>query len=88
MAKYEFITPLEERPKVAKKPKVSVAEQIIREFEESNVKYAVIKPERISGVYKNNATCARVIGRMLRKLGLDRRIRVYSTSEGVFLERL
>jgi len=42
---YKFIEPLEEKPKVEVKPKVSVAERILNEFLESDTKYARVRFE-------------------------------------------
>jgi len=46
---YEFIEPLEERPKVKKKTyyKVSVAERILNEFKESEAKYAKVNFDKL-----------------------------------------
>jgi len=52
---YEFIEPLEERPKVKKKyRKVSIAECILNEFKESTAKYAKVSFDKLKDSYKSH----------------------------------
>ena len=87
---YEFIEPLAERPKIKKKVyrKVSLAERILAEFRESNVKYAKVSFEKIKGEYKSPAFCARAIGRVIKRLKLENEIDVYSDENSIYLEKL
>ncbi|MFQ6094677.1 MAG: hypothetical protein ACE5NN_00900 [Candidatus Bathyarchaeia archaeon] len=83
---YEFIEPLTERPRVEKKVKC-LAEQIIKEFQDSKVEYAKVSFANIKHYYKSPAFCARAIGRVLKRLDLKGEITVYSDKENVYLER-
>ena len=87
---YEFIEPLKERPKVEKKQyvKESMAEKIIKEFQKAkNLKYAKVPYNKISDVYKSAAYGARGMGRVVKRLGLEKELTVYSDSENIYLER-
>lgn len=87
---YEFIEPLEERPKIKKKTfyKVSVAERILNEFRESEAKYAKVNFEKLKGIYKSPAFASRAIGRVSKRLGLKDKISVYSNENSIYLEKL
>ena len=87
---YEFIEPLEERPKVKKKPyyKVSVAERILNEFKESEAKYAKVNFDKLKDFYKSPAFASRAIGRVSKRLGLKDKISVYSDEDNIYLEKL
>jgi len=83
---YRFIEPLEEKPKVEGKPKVSVAERILKEFSESEARYARVRFERIRDYYKSSRSAARAIGGVAKRREL--KISVYSDGENVYLEKL
>ncbi|RJS87980.1 hypothetical protein CW704_01010 [Candidatus Bathyarchaeota archaeon] len=87
---YEFIEPLEERPKVKKKTyyKVSVAERILNEFKESEAKYAKVNFDKLKDFYKSPAFASRAIGRVSKRLGLKDKISVYSDENNIYLEKL
>jgi len=87
---YEIIEPLEERPKVKKKMyrKVSIAELILKEFEKSGAKYAKVSFDKLREKYKSPAFASRAIGRVSRRLGLEKKIIVYSDENNVYLEKL
>ncbi|MCD6324891.1 hypothetical protein J7L97_01225 [Candidatus Bathyarchaeota archaeon] len=87
---YEFIEPLEERPKVKKKTyyKVSVAERILNEFKESEAKYAKVNFDKLKDFYKSPAFASRAIGRVSKRLGLKDKISVYSDEDNIYLEKL
>ena len=87
---YEFIEPLEERPKVKKKTyyKVSVAERILNEFKESEAKYAKVNFDKLKDFYKSPAFASRAIGRVSKRLELKDKISVYSDENNIYLEKL
>jgi len=87
---YEFIEPLATKPKVVEKiyRKVSVAERILNEFRESKVKYAKVDFEKLKGKYKSAPFASRAIGRVLKRLDLEKEVSVYSDEKTVYLERL
>jgi len=87
---YEFIEPLEERPKVKKKTyyKVSVAERILNEFKESEAKYAKVNFDKLKDFYKSPAFASRAIGRVSKRLELKDKISVYSDEDNIYLEKL
>jgi len=87
---YEFIEPLEEKPKVEKKAyrKVSIAEHILNEFMESKAKYARVSFDKIKDSYKSPAFASRAIGRVSKRRGLEKEIAVYSDEKNIYLEKL
>jgi len=86
---YEFIEPLEEKPKVEKKMrKVSIAELILNEFMESEAKYARVSFDKIKDSYKSPAFASRAIGRVSKRRGLEKEIAVYSDEKNIYLEKL
>jgi len=87
---YEFIEPLEEKPKVEKKlyRKVSIAERILNEFMESEAKYARISFDKIKDSYKSPGFASRAIGRVSKRRGLEKEIAVYSDENNIYLEKL
>jgi len=87
---YEFIEPLEERPRIKKKVyrKISVAEIILNEFKESESKYAKISFKRLKDSYKSPAFASRAIGRVAKRLGLSGKLIVYSDEENIYLEKI
>jgi len=87
---YEFIEPLEERPRVKRKAyrKVSIAEIILNEFEKSGAKYAKVSFNKLRDNYKSPAFASRAIGRIAKRLGLKGKVIVYSDENDVYLERL
>ena len=87
---YEFIEPLEEKPKVKKRAyrKVSIAEIILNEFKESEAKYAKVSFNKLKDIYKSPAFASRAIGRVSKRLGLKNKISVYSDENNVYLEKL
>jgi len=87
---YEFIEPLEERPKVKKKTyrKVSIAELVLNEFKESTAKYAKVSFDKLKDSYKSPAFASRAIGRVLKRLGLENEVTVYSDENNVYLEKI
>jgi len=85
---YEFIEPLEQRPKVEKKyRKVSIAECILNEFKESTAKYAKVSFDKLKDSYKSPAFASRALGRVLKRLGLEGKVTVYSDENNVYLEK-
>jgi len=88
--RYEFIEPLEERPKVKKKAyrKLSVAEVILNEFKKSEAKYARVSFSKLKDHYKSSAFASRAIGRVARRLGLKDKIIVYSDEDNIYLEKI
>jgi len=87
---YEFIEPLEEKPKVRVKTyrKVSVAELILNEFMESEAKYARVSFDRIKDSYKSPAFACRAIGRVSKRRRLENKIAVYSDENNIYLEKI
>jgi len=87
---YEFIEPLQERPKVKKKTryKSSIAEKILNEFKESDARYAKVSFEKLEEVYKSPAFASRALGRVAKRLGLKGKISVYSDEDNIYLEKL
>ena len=86
---YKFIEPLEEKPKVKKSyRKVSIAELILNEFKEAEVKYAKISFGKLRDRYKSPAFASRAIGRVAKRLGLKDKIIVYSDEDNVYLEKI
>jgi len=86
---YEFIEPLEEKPKVKKKVhKVSIAKLILNEFLESEAKYARVSFDKIKDSYKSTAFASRAIGRVSKRRGLEKEIAVYSDEKNIYLEKL
>ena len=79
---YSYITPLEEKPKVAKRTYrvKSTAQLVIEEFLKSKVKYAEIKGDVLND-YKSPASAARGFGRVIKTLGQSENVKVYSDSE-------
>ncbi|RLI12031.1 hypothetical protein DRO35_04015 [Candidatus Bathyarchaeota archaeon] len=88
--KYEFIEPLQERPKVKKKIryKSTIAEKILNEFKESDAKYAKVSFEKLKGIYKSPAFTSRALGRVAKRLGLKEKITIYSDENNIYLEKL
>ena len=86
---YEFIQPLEKKPKVERKAakKASIGERIIVEFREANVKYARVPFEKLKDNYKSPMSAARGMGRILTGLELADQIDIYSDDENVYLEK-
>ena len=89
MSEYQYITPLHDKPEIARKvyQKKSTAPPVIEEFLKSGVKYAEIKSDVLSK-YKSSASCARGFGRIIKSLGHSGKVKVYSDSEKVYLELL
>ena len=87
MTDYEYISPLEEKPAIAKRTyrAKSTAQLVVEEFLKSKAKYAEIKGDVLQN-YKSPASCARGFGRVLKTLGQSNRVKVYSDSEKVYLE--
>jgi len=87
---YEFIEPLEERPKAKKKVyrKVSIAELVLNEFRESEAKYAKVSFDKLKDNYKSPAFASRAIGRIAKRLGLENKVIVYSDENNVYLEKI
>lgn len=87
---YEFIEPLEEKPKVRVKTyrKVSVAELILNEFMESEAKYARVSFDKIKDSYKSPAFASRAIGRVSKRRRLENKIAVYSDENNIYLEKI
>jgi hypothetical protein len=87
MSEYKYITPLEEKPAIAKRTyrTKSTAQLVIEEFLKSGVKYAEIKGNILSN-YKSPASAARGFGRVVKTLGQSENVKVYSDSEKVYLE--
>ena len=83
---YEFIEPLEEKPKVKRRPKFSLPERILNEFSESEARYARVRFEKIQDSYKSPGSAARAIGKVAKKRELE--ITAYSDEEYVYLEKL
>jgi len=83
---YGFIEPLEEKPKVEKK--MRIAELILNEFMESRAKYARVNFDKIKDSYKSPAFASRAIGRVSKRLGLEKEIAVYSDEKNIYLEKL
>jgi hypothetical protein len=84
---YRYITPLEEKPSIAKRSyrAKSTAQLVVEEFLESGAKYAEIKGDVLTN-YKSPASCARGFGRVVKTLGQSGKVKVYSDSEKVYLE--
>jgi hypothetical protein len=84
---YSYITPLDEKPAIAKRSyrAKSTAQLVIEEFLNSGVKYAEIKGDVLNN-YKSPASAARGFGRVIKTLGQSEVVRVYSDSEKVYLE--
>jgi len=87
---FQFIEPLTEKPKLKRRVyrTIPMSELIIREFTRSNVKYARVSFDKIKGYYKSPGSCARAIGRTLKKLNLEAEIEVYSDRNNVYLEKV
>jgi len=68
---YEFIEPLEQRPKVEKK----------------YPKYAKVSFDKLKDSYKSPAFASRALGRVLKRLGLEGKVTVYSDENNVYLEK-
>jgi len=86
---YEFIEPLEEKPKIKKKVyKVSIAELILNEFMESEAKYAKVNFDKLKDNYKSPAFASRAIGRVSKRLRLENEIAVYSDENNIYIEKL
>lgn len=87
---YEFIEPLDKKPKVERKAyrKITTGERILREFLGSKAKYAKVSFARVKGEYKSPAFCSRAVGRVVKRLDLDNEVAVYSDEENVYLEQL
>jgi len=85
---YEFIEPLEEKPKVKKKlyRKVSMAELILDEFMKSKAKYARVSFDKLKDRYKSPAFASRAIGRVSKRRGIE--IAVYSDEKNIYIEKL
>lgn len=86
---YRFIEPLDEKPKVKRKiyRKVSMAEQILNEFKESKATYARVSFDKLKEDYKSPAFVARAIGRVARRLKMNKEIAAYSDETNVYLEK-
>ena len=84
---YSYITPLKEKPTIAKRTyrSKSTAQLVIEEFLKSNAKYAEIKGGVVDG-YKSPASAARGFGRVVKTLGQSDKVKVYSDNEKVYLE--
>ena len=70
MSEYQYITPLNEQPEIARKiyRVKSTAQLVIEEFLKSGVKYAEITSYILNN-YKSPGTCARGFGRVSKSLG-------------------
>jgi hypothetical protein len=84
---YSYITPLDEKPVIAKRTyrAKSTAQLVIEEFLKSKAQYAEIKGDVLTN-YKSSASAARGFGRVLKTLGQSEKMKVYSDSEKVYLE--
>jgi hypothetical protein len=89
MSDYRYINPLDEKPAIAKRTYrvKSTAQLVVEEFLHSGVKYAEIKGDILNN-YKSPASCARGFGRVVKTLGQSEKVKVYSDSEKVYLERI
>lgn len=87
MSGYSYITPLDAKPKIAKRTyrAKSTAQLVVEEFLKSGVKYAEIKGA-VLNKYKSPASCARGFGRIVKTLGQSGKVKVYSDNEKVYLE--
>lgn len=88
---FELIEPLTERPIIPRSARLSRVERVILEFTNSDYKYAAVKNELVKE-YKNINGCARAIGRVvssLKKKGaIKDKIRVYSSLDKIYLEKI
>jgi hypothetical protein len=87
MSEFKYITPLDEKPEIAKRTyrAKSTAQLVIEEFLKSGVKYAEIKGDVLNN-YKSPASAARGFGRVIKTLGKSDNVKVYSDNEKVYLE--
>lgn len=87
---FEFIEPLTEKPKLKRRiaRTTPLAELVVREFKRSNVRYAKVSFNKLKGNYKSPGSCARAIGRTLKRLKLNTEIEVYSDDNNVYLEKV
>jgi hypothetical protein len=88
---FQFIEPLTEKPFIPRSDRFSRVENIILEFTGSDYKYAAVKGELVEE-YKNVKGCARAIGRIassLKKKGvIKENLRVYSSTDKIYLEKM
>ena len=79
MSEYQYITPLNEQPEIARKVYrvKSTAQFVIEEFLKSGVKYAEIKGGILTN-YKSSASCARGFGRVSKTLGHSGKVKAVS----------
>jgi len=87
---YRFIEPLKEKPKIVKKKywKKSLAQLILEEFLESDLKYARVPYEKVKEEYKSPAFCSRAIGRVITTLKREKEVSVVSDEKAIYLEKL
>ena len=89
MVEYTYITPREHPPEIARKiyRVTPIAQLIIEEFVKSGLQYAEINVSALSK-YKNTRSAARGLGRIIHTLGQHEKVKVYSDSNHVYLERI
>jgi len=68
--------------------KLILCEQIVREFESSGVKYARVRLEKISDIYRSTTSCARSINKILERMNLSNQITISSDRNNLYLESL